>query len=137
MKKLMLLVSTILFINALSIAQTSAPEIKFEKKVHDYGTILKGSNGDCEFVYKNVGDEPLIITSVQKSCGCTIPTWDPKPVLPGQSGTIKVGYDTQRVGPFNKQITVISNAKNSTEVLTIQGNVVESIQSTNTKSESN
>ncbi len=133
----MLLVSTILFINALSIAQTSAPEIKFEKKVHDYGTILKGSNGDCEFVYKNVGDEPLIITSVQKSCGCTIPTWDPKPVLPGQSGTIKVGYDTQRVGPFNKQITVISNAKNSTEVLTIQGNVVESIQSTNTKSESN
>lgn len=128
MKKLIVSLSVITLFTFNAIAQSSAPEIKFEKKIHDYGTIAKGSDGNCEFVLKNVGNEPLIITSIQKSCGCTTPTWDQKPILPGQSSSIKVGYDTQRLGAFNKQITVISNAVNSTEVLTIKGNVAENVQ---------
>jgi hypothetical protein len=136
MKKVILTLNVIILFSLSVISQTSAPEIKFDKKVHDYGTITKGSDGTCEFVFKNIGNEPLIITSVQKSCGCTTPTWDQKPVLPGESNSIKVGYDTQRLGAFNKQITVISNAINSTEVLTIKGNVVEAGQPvTNTTSE--
>lgn len=128
MKKLIVSLSVITLFTFNAIAQSSAPEIKFEKKIHDYGTIAKSSDGICEFVFKNVGNEPLIITSIQRSCGCTMPTWDQKPILPGQSSSIKVGYDTQRLGAFNKQITVISNAVNSTEVLTIKGNVAENVQ---------
>jgi len=128
MKKLIVSLSVITLFTFNAIAQSSAPEIKFEKKIHDYGTIAKSSDGICEFVFKNVGNEPLIITSIQKSCGCTTPTWDQKPILPGQTSSIKVGYDTQRLGAFNKQITVISNAVNSTEVLTIKGNVAENVQ---------
>jgi len=133
MKKFTLTLSLVLIAYYFSIAQSTAPEIKFEKKVYDYGTITKGSDGEGEFLFKNVGNEPLIITTIQKSCGCTIPTWDQKPILPGQSSTIKVGYDTQRLGPFNKQITVISNAKNSPETLTIQGNVVDAGHSSTVK----
>ena len=127
MKKLVVSLSLIALFTLNVMAQNSAPEIKFDTKVYDYGTIAKGSDGNCEFVLKNVGKEPLIITTIQKSCGCTTPTWDQKPILPGQSSSIKVGYDTQRLGPFNKQITVISNAVNSTEVLTIKGNVAENV----------
>lgn len=128
MKKLIVSLSVIALFTLNVMAQDSAPEIKFDSKIYDYGTIAKGSDGNCEFVFKNIGKEPLIITTIQKSCGCTTPTWDQKPILPGQSSSIKVGYDTQRLGPFNKQITVISNATNSTEVLTIKGNVAENVQ---------
>ena len=33
-------------------------EITFVTKEHDYGTIEKGANGDCEFVYKNTDQDP-------------------------------------------------------------------------------
>ena len=68
MKKLIVSLSVITLFTFNAIAQSSAPEIKFEKKIHDYGTIAKSSDGICEFVFKNVGNEPLIITSIQKSC---------------------------------------------------------------------
>ena len=49
------------------------PEISFEKTVIDYGTVNKGDNGVREFVFKNSGNAPLIISNVKSTCGCTIP----------------------------------------------------------------
>jgi hypothetical protein len=103
--------------------ETSGPDINFEKTVHDYGTIEKGANGDCEFVFENVGDEPLILSDVRASCGCTTPSWPREPIAPGQKGTIKVHYDTQRVGGFNKSVTVTTNGKTDRVVLRISGTV--------------
>ncbi len=101
----------------------NAPEIKFESEVVDYGTIDYEGNPQREFKFKNVGKSPLVISNCQGSCGCTVPTCPKEPILPGKSGTIKVNYDTKRVGKFDKKVTVTSNAKTPSVVLTIKGEV--------------
>jgi hypothetical protein len=102
----------------------NAPEIVFEKTVHDYGTLVQGADGTCEFKFTNKGKEPLILSKPQSSCGCTVPTWPQEPILPGKSDVIKVTYATHNVGPINKTVTVTSNAKNGRIVLSIKGNVI-------------
>lgn len=103
----------------------NAPVITFEKMVYDYGTIQQKANGACEFKFTNTGKEPLILTTVRPSCGCTIADYPKEPILPGKSGVIKVGYNTNNAGSFQKTITVNSNAKNAEVTLTIKGNVQE------------
>ena len=102
----------------------NAPEIAFESDVHDYGTIKQGAEGTCEFKFKNTGKEPLIISNAKASCGCTVPSYPKEPIMKGQTGNIKVHYDTKRVGAFTKTITITSNAKTDTKIITIKG-VVE------------
>ncbi|MFH1298101.1 MAG: DUF1573 domain-containing protein [Bacteroidota bacterium] len=102
----------------------NAPEITFEKTVHDYGTILKGSNGTCEFQFTNTGKEPLILSKPVSSCGCTVPTWPQEPILPGKSDVIRVTYNTNNIGPINKTVTVYSNAPSNKVMLSIKGQVV-------------
>ncbi|MBN1199787.1 MAG: DUF1573 domain-containing protein [Bacteroidales bacterium] len=102
----------------------NAPEISFEKTVHDYGTIVKGGDGTCEFKFTNTGKEPLILSRPISSCGCTVPTWPKEPILPGKSDVIKVTYNTINVGPINKTVTIYSNAVTSKVMLAIKGKVV-------------
>jgi hypothetical protein len=101
----------------------NAPIIKFDKTVHDYGTIQQHGDGNCEFKFTNEGKEPLILSNVRSSCGCTVPTWPRQPILPGQSEVIKVKYDTKRVGMINKSVHVYSNAKVSPLTLKIKGKI--------------
>ncbi|MEI6062069.1 MAG: DUF1573 domain-containing protein [Bacteroidota bacterium] len=108
----------------------NAPVITFEKTTHDYGTVTKGGDGTCEFKFKNNGIEPLILANVASSCGCTVPEWPREPILKGKTSAIKVKYDTNRVGPINKTITVMSNAKVASIKLTIIGNIVEATNGT-------
>lgn len=98
--------------------------ITFEKIIHDYGTIKQGGDGQCEFGFTNTGTNPLVLSNVRSSCGCTVAEWPKEPILPGKSGTIKAKYNTNIMGSFTKTITVTSNAKNSPVRLTIKGNVV-------------
>jgi hypothetical protein len=103
----------------------SVPDsIIFEKTTHDYGTIEKGSDGTCEFKFTNKGKSGLILNNVQASCGCTVPEWPKEPIAAGKTGVIKVKYNTSTVTAFSKTVTVKSNAKNSSVVLTIKGQVV-------------
>ena len=102
----------------------NAPDISFDKVVHDYGTLEQHGDGHCEFTFTNTGKEPLILSNVRSSCGCTVPTWPRQPVLPGQSEVIKVKYDTKRIGAINKSVHVYSNAKTSQITLKIKGKVV-------------
>lgn len=107
----------------------NAPEIKFETEVIDYGVIPYDSDGVREFKFKNVGKSPLNITNVQGECGCTAttidgkPGWPQEPILPGKTGSIKIKYDTKRVGRFEKNITVTSNSKYPVMKLKIKGEV--------------
>ena len=101
-------------------------EIEFEKDTHDYGTIKQNANGVYEFKFKNTGTQPLMISNAKGSCGCTVPEWPREPIAPGESGVIKVKYDTKRVGPFSKSVTLQSNAVNEpTKTIRIKGNVEE------------
>lgn len=102
----------------------NAPIATFDKIVHDYGTIEQHGDGNCVFTFTNDGKEPLILSNVRSSCGCTVPTWPRQPILPGQSETIKVKYDTKRVGTINKSISVYSNGKVSPISLKIKGKVI-------------
>ena len=111
-----------------NVEQKDMPEhgakIRFEEMEHQYGTIMKGGNGDCQFTFWNDGDEPLILQSVKASCGCTTPKYTQKPVMPGEKGVIDVHYNTNNVGGFSKTVTVMSNAVNNQRVvLRIKGDV--------------
>ena len=105
-------------------SQEVGPKIEFESLEINYGEISKGDNGIRVFKFTNIGSKPLIINKVYSSCGCTIPKKPSSPIGPGQGDEIQVKYDTNRVGPIRKTITVLSNAINSpTMSLTITGNV--------------
>tara|TARA_R110002049_G_scaffold93821_1_gene231653 strand:- start:3775 stop:4161 length:387 start_codon:yes stop_codon:yes gene_type:complete len=123
MKKIVL----VLFIGLLGFgltAQENVAKINFKTETVDYGEIAKGSDGVRVFEFTNTGDAPLVISKVSSSCGCTIPKKPDAPILPGKTGEIQVKYDTNRVGPIAKAITVISNADTPTKVLKIKGKVL-------------
>ncbi len=122
MKKLVL----VLFVGLLGFsvsAQDKVAKIEFKTETVDYGQIDKGSDGIRVFEFTNTGEAPLIISKVSSSCGCTIPKKPEEPILPGKVGEIQVKYDTNRVGPIRKAITVISNADTPTKVLKIKGEI--------------
>jgi hypothetical protein len=101
----------------------NSPDMTFESETIDYGTIDYGADGIRVFKFKNTGKSPLLITEVKGQCGCTtLPDgWPKEPIKPGASGTIKVKYDTQRPGTFDKKVTITSNAKISSKMVTIKG----------------
>src|SRR5690554_2152117 len=91
------------------IAQTAVEagaKIEFDKETHDYGTISQFADGTCEFTFKNTGNEPLVISNAKGSCGCTVPSWPREPIAPGQTGSIKVKYDTKKAGIIGKTVTI-------------------------------
>jgi len=127
MKKCILL--AVLLINAALLAQKGAKiEFKDKDNTIDYGTTNKeDDDGVRVFEFTNTGDEPLIITNVQSTCGCTIPTKPTEPILPGKTGKIEVKYN-MHTGPIRKTITVESNAVNVEEgrvAIKIKGEVIE------------
>lgn len=105
-------------------AQETA-KIEFKSEVIDYGEIAKGSDGVRVFEFTNTGNVPLVITDVTSSCGCTIPEKPSDPIQPGKTGEIKVKYDTNRVGPIRKTITVYSNAEEPAKSIKIKGKVLD------------
>ncbi len=134
MKKVVLILFVGFF--ALSINAQTEEEIKkdfkgpifeFENEVIEYGDIAENSDGNRVFKFKNIGKEPLIITSVKGSCGCTVPTKPEEPIMPGKTGEIKVKYATNRVGPFSKTVTITSNAFVSKKIVRVKGRVLESV----------
>lgn len=112
----------------------NAQEFKFQEELINYGKIDKGSNGAKVFLFKNVGDQPIIIEKIQSSCGCTVPKKPEKPIMPGENGEIKVSYDTKRIGGFSKSITIFSNAKNPRKIIKIKGIVNKEISLAKEKS---
>lgn len=104
-------------------------DITFESETIDYGRIAKGSDGVRVFKFTNTGNAELIISDVKSTCGCTVPEKPKGPIAPGASGEIKVKYDTKRVGPIRKTVTVYSNAKQAIKPLKIKGEVLAEGQS--------
>jgi len=119
---------TILFIGLISFsvnAQEKTAKIEFKSDTIDYGIIEKGADGVRVFEFTNTGTAPLIISKVTSSCGCTVPKKPKGPIMPGEVGEIQVKYDTKRVNPIRKTITVISNADTPTVALKIRGEVID------------
>lgn len=123
MKKVILVLIVGLISLSIS-AQEKKAAILFESDVVDYGEVAHGADGVRKFKFKNTGDDVLIIARVYSSCGCTIPKKPEAPIQPGESGEIEVKYDTKRVGPIRKTITVYSNASEVPHALKIKGQVL-------------
>ena len=125
MRTLLLGLTLFLTLNLSAQEKTDGPAIEFTSQVVDYGEIERGSDGIRRFEFTNTGNQPLVISKVYSSCGCTIPKKPEAPIAPGDKGEIQVKYDTNRVGPIRKTITVNSNATSTPIVsLKIKGTVL-------------
>ena len=100
-------------------------KIEFTKTSHQFGVIPeRGGKVVYDFIFKNTGKSPLVLTNVRTGCGCAVPEWSKKPVAPGANGTIRVYFDPRnRPGNFVKSLAVNSNASNNVVTLTIRGKV--------------
>lgn len=98
--------------------------ITFADTLIEFGQMEFDGQGDREFVFTSTGEAPLLLTHVRSTCGCTIPEWSKEPVNPGDTGRIKVSYDTRRTGRFKKSVYVYSNAIEGTRRLYISGEVL-------------
>jgi len=125
MKRLLLVCAVILgFAFTASAQDSEKAEFKFNEEKHDFGKIPQGTPVTTVFEFTNIGKEPLILTEVKPTCGCTIADYTKTPVKSGEKGVIKITYNAQAVSPFNKTIVVTSNAKTPTKYLNIVGEVM-------------
>ena len=105
--------------------KTNGATITFKEDTHDFGDIQQGDKVQHVFTFENTGNEPLIITNVRVTCGCTAPQWPRDPIAPGQEGEITIQYNsTGKMGRQNKVITVESNAVNKDNKMTIITNIL-------------
>jgi hypothetical protein len=126
MKKLILLAVLILGIGVIVNAQTKPAEFKFDTETHDFGKVTLNKPVVYTFNFTNTGDAPLIITKVETTCGCTVGEYTQTPVKKGEKGFVKVTLTPAGSPlPFNKAITLTSNARTTIKVLYVKGESVE------------
>lgn len=97
----------------------------FLQSEYDFGKIAQGRPVTFDFKWVNTGKDAVQIRDVQAACGCTTPEWVKDPVKPGDTATIKVGYNSAAEGAFDKIVTVYLN-NNEQKVLRIKGLVYPS-----------
>lgn len=114
-------------------ASTSKAALTFTADTYDFGSIPQGTPVSHVFSFKNTGTDPLILSAVNASCGCTTPEWPKEPIKPGGTATIKATYNAAAMGVFTKTITVVSNANPNQKVLIIKGEVKATPATTATK----
>jgi len=110
-------------------ARRGAPQIRFEKYLHDFGKIGPSTSNLCEFKFTNTGSGILKIAEVSKTCGCTPFTLAKREYAPGESGTLKVNYYSEpQLGEATKRLFVQSNDKTRPKIpLTIKAMVVTKV----------
>lgn len=111
---------------AIEAVNPNAPEFVWAEETHDFGTIPQGVPVTNKFEFTNSGKEPLIISNVQKTCGCTVTDWTKEPIMPGSKGFVMAEFNAAKEGPFTKAITVQSNAKTPNVKLYFKGTVAKS-----------
>jgi len=107
---------------AVPVAANSAKAyFSLERKTLDFEKIKMGTSKTLELAFTNTGTKTLVLADVYTTCGCTTVDWPRDPFLPGKSGTIKITYNPTEEGPFNKTVTIYTNAENNQEVIQVEG----------------
>lgn len=101
------------------------PILAYDSETHDFGDVKKGEKLSHNFKITNTGKSDLVIINATASCGCTVPEKPTEPIKPGESATMKVEFSATATGVQNKTVSVVSNAENSTTILTVKANVIE------------
>jgi hypothetical protein len=104
--------------------KVAGPQIQFEEMKYEFPAIKQGDIVDHTFKFKNVGTQPLIISNIGVSCGCTTPEWTKEPVMPGKTGTISAKFNSAgKIGMQNKVLTVESNSVGGNAMVSLIGEV--------------
>ncbi len=112
-------------------AKAAGPAITFEESKYDFGSVAQGGMVDHTFKFKNTGTQPLIISNIGVSCGCTTPEYTKDPVLPGKTGTIAAHFNSAgKMGMQNKVLTIESNAAAGNATVSLVGEVKEASAAT-------
>lgn len=107
-------------------AKINGPVLTFEKNTHDFGDIHQGDKVEKLFKFTNTGNEPLIISNIEVTCGCTAPEWPRNPIPPGATGEIKVVFNSAgKMGRQNKTVTVKSNAVNDDNMISFVTTILD------------
>ena len=123
MKKFLTLFSAIAIAVVINAQTTASPEVLLVKETaFDFGTIPQGKPVYHFFEVTNTGKDPMVISNVQTSCGCTTPEWSKEPIAPGATAKVRVGYNAAGEGHFEKFITIMYN-QNLSKQIKITGTV--------------
>lgn len=98
--------------------------LAWKSEMVEVGDIPQGIPKLIEFELRNNGTTPVIITSANSSCGCTIADYQKEPILPGKTALVTAKYNAAALGAFTKTITVTTSVDESMKVLTFKGNVL-------------
>lgn len=125
-----ILITAILILGLQSLQAQQHPVAKnnrydFLHSEYDFGKIAQGRPVTYDFKWVNTGKEEIQIRDIQAACGCTTPEWQKDPVKPGDTASIKIGYNSAAEGAFDKIVTVFFN-NNEQKVLRIKGLVYPS-----------
>jgi len=96
-----------------------------EKNLINFGEIKMGSTKTIQLSFTNTGRKTLVLTDVHTNCGCTTIDWPKDPFQPGKSGIIKITYNPTETGPFNKSVWIYTNAQNNSEIIQVEGIVID------------
>ena len=129
MKKVLILVIGLFIVAEVSAQKAKelaeGPQITFAEESHDFGDIVQGTKVEYTFKFENTGTEPLILSNVLTTCGCTASAWPREPIAPGKESEITVTFNSAgKMGKQNKVITVVSNGVNPQERVRIVTNVL-------------
>ncbi len=108
------------------IALHDTTQVELIDSVFNFGVINEGEKVSYNFRFKNVGKKSLIIISASASCGCAIPEKPENPILPGDTGIIKVSFNSAgKKGFTSKFISVEANTDPAFPILLIAGDIIE------------
>ena len=106
--------------------QVAPTTVEIIDSMHNFGTVAEGDMVEYSFRFRNTGKNPLVVSNASASCGCTVPEKPEQPVMPGQTGIIKVKFDSKgRPGKAHKTVNVTSNAQPEFPVLVLAGDVTK------------
>lgn len=106
----------------------------FENKSHielmgnnikDFGTLKKGETAMHYFTFTNKSKTDLLIYNVETTCGCTVSSWNTKPIKTNMVDSIQIIYDSNISGEFYKSIFLYSNSHEHITEFKIKGNVID------------
>lgn len=132
MKKIFLFASALVFsVAVMAQSQVKADDIvKFATEKHDFGKIKQGVPVTFNFEFKNISDKPVVVENASASCGCTVPEKPEKPIMPGETGKIKVQFNAAAVQPFNKDVYIKLAGVDQPKTVHISGEVVAATDNT-------
>ena len=102
-------------------SSTTQTQVSVSQTVVDFGKFPMQEKKVHRFALTNTGNNVLAVQDVITSCGCTKAEYSKEPVRPGGTLEVKVIYEADEPGRFNKSITVYCNAEKSPLQLTIRG----------------